>query len=360
MYRKLILRIVSLVSLLIIVLISRSAWAQASANQSAIDTKELAVTVPAQPSVKDDSQISSVFQYLTLLTTEGWTIGWSYAGPFRADQNLSNLITPDLLSEYQCQAQAKHILQRGNRKITIDAFQCATADGAYGIYCTARRGSSSYATQGDASSEDQESISFCKGPYFICIQSSEQDDDEAKTAVNKLAQNIIAHIELINRMKQNNQTPTSENTDRSVFYGNKPTVFNSMPTMERVRGSEKLIMGPAGMKRFFPAPYSANLIPLHTGAVADYRIEEPNRDRLKLLIAYYSSAQEAGLAYANYVSTLRDQNKEKSVDGFSCPTSLFKISDYFLLCQLRDKQVIVINGARHKDTLSELAHRIYF
>ncbi len=350
------------VALLSAALIAPISQAQVSGNnQPSLLTKELAAAAPMKtaPAKNIDSPNSSVFQYLTILTSDGWTVIWSFAGPFRVDQNLSNVISPDLLQEYRCRAQAKQILQRGQRKITIDAFQFATADGAYGAYCAGRRGSSSYATQGDASSEDQNSISFCKDQYFICLQSSELDDDEAKSAINKLAQKLIEHIEMVKNPKQSQIANPGGGAGQLIVSSSKPEIFNYMPTMERVRGSEKLVMGPAGMKRFFPAPYSANLAPLLKGAVADFKLEEPHRDRLKLLIACYPTAAEANMTYAKYTGTLSSEHDEKSVEGFTYSTALFKVSDCWLLCQLRDKQIIVINGARHKDTLGALAHQIY-
>jgi hypothetical protein len=315
---------------------------QLAPTEQATQIKNFSATIPDN---------LPVLKYLGSLTAAGWSIAWSFNGPFRVDQSLSNIIGTDLLQEYRCLVQARQILQRGQRKIIIDAFQFGAADGAYGSYCAAHRGATSYAAQGDASSEDQESLSFCKNRYFVCLQGSEQDDDEAKSVINQLAKKIIERIDKEKGGNTHVQT---------VAYYPKPAIFNEMPSLGRVLGSEKLVAGPVSLKRFFPAAYSTNLLPLQKGAVADYKIEEPHRDRLKLLVAYYRSAQEAGMIYGRYVSTLRTQNKEKSVDGFSCPTSLFKVSDTFVLCQLRDQQIIVINGAKHKDTLSELAHEIYF
>jgi hypothetical protein len=296
--------------------------------------------------------------YIAALNCEGWADN-AAAKFLTADQNLASpaivfSIPDDLLKEYHCQDKNQRVLQRGQRKIFIEAYQFATVDGAYGAYCAARRGSSSYLAQGDASSEDQDSISFCKNKYFVYLHSSELDDDEAKVAINKLTHQLIERLESIEKTQQSNPEKTAN------YYSDKPSIFNSMPTLERVRGSEKLVMGPISLKRFFTAPYVASLAPLLKGAVADYRIEEPHRDRLKLLIAYYPTAQAASMIYANYISTLAHQNDEKSAEGFTYATTLFKVSDSYLLCQLRDKQIVVIKGARHKDTLSELAHQIYF
>ncbi len=300
--------------------------------------------------------------YLATLNCEGWSDIASVKTTAAVSQGVSSLpansVPDDLLKEYKCQDTNQRILQRGQRKIFIEVYQFATADGAYGAYCAARRGSSSYQAQGDASSEDPNSISFCKNRYFAYLHSSELDDDEAKVAINKLSHQLINSLEVVERTQQKSDSPGDPNSQFSA-YSDRPSVFNSMPSLERVRGSEKLVMGPISLKRFFPAPYAVRLAPLLKGAVADYRIEEPHRDRLKLLIAYYPTSQEASVIYANYVSILGAQNDEKSAEGFTYATSLFKVSDSFLLCQLRDKHIVVIKGARHKDTLGALAHQIY-
>ncbi len=306
---------------------------------------------------------TTLCDYLAAVNCEGWADSATAQVISPPNPNLPSLsyysIADDLLKEYQCQDKHQRILQRGQRKIFIEAYQFATVDGAYGAYCAARRGSSSYLAQGDASSEDQDSISFCKNKYFIYLHSSELDDEEAKVAINKLVHQLIEHLQL-NTKNQQGDNQSAGNVNQPFYYSGKPSIFNSMPTLERVRGSEKLVMGPVSLKRFFSAPYVDSLAPLLKGAVADYKIEEPHRDRLKLLVAYYPTAQAASMIYANYISILAHQNDEKSAEGFTYATTLFKVSDSFLLCQLRDKQIIVIKGARHKDTLSELAHQIYF
>ncbi len=302
----------------------------------------------------------SVFQYLAMLSADGWSINWAFSGPFSNSQNVSNIVDNDLLKEYHCKMQGRQILQRGARRIIIDAYQFDTTDGAYGSYCAAHRGSSNFLPDSDAASEDPDSISFCKDNYFFCLYGGQTDDEEAKAAISKLAIRLVAKIKQSQYVKQFPGSLASAYAESLAPAGNKrPAIFNLMPAFERLAGSEKVVMGATGMKRFFPAPYSANLVPLLNGSVADYKLEWPDRDRLRLLIAHYPSAQAAGLIYANYTSTLSSEHSEKSADGYTCPTAMFKVANGFLLCQLRDKQIIVITGARHKDSLSQLAHQIY-
>ena len=163
-----------------------------------------------------------------------------------------------LLKEYQCQAQANLVLQRG-RKIIITAFQFSSIDGAYGTYCAEHHGSSSYTVVGDASSEDQDSISFCKDQYYACLQCLEQDDEEAKALINSLAKKIVEHIELVKIAKEYKAIGAKLDNGQLVITSSKPKIFNWLPTMERVRGSEKIIAGLISMRRFFPAPYNSYL-----------------------------------------------------------------------------------------------------
>jgi hypothetical protein len=309
------------------------------------------------------NETNSLLQNLSTINCEGWTDSASAANLSTTDLLSSKLfsssISDDLLKEFQVKDKEQRSLHRGQRKIFIEAYQFATTDGAFGAYCAARRGSSSYLAQGDASSEDQDSFSFYKNAYFVCLHSSETDDDEAKSAISKLARQLIQRLEPIKKTGTLDNTSIFGNTNNQLpNYSGTPAIFNSMPNLERVRGSEKLVMGPVSLRRFFNAPYAANLAPLLEGAIADYRIEEPHRDRLKLLIAYYQTNQQASATFANYVSVLSNQNDEKSAEGFSGATSLFKIGDSYLLCQLRDRRIIIIKGARHKDSLNELARQI--
>ncbi len=296
----------------------------------------------------------TLLQYMLTVPCEGWNTnaitisGFPLRTPIVGTEQSNSFIDPDLLKEYGCRQLAKRIIHRGQRKIIIDAYQFATKDGAYATYCAAHKGSSSYAPKGDASSEDQDSISFCKDQYFVYLYSTAQDDEEAKATITTMANQLIQF--LVPAKEGQLFAPTKKQSE----------LFTYMPSLERLSGSERIAMGPASLKKFFPAPYSASLASLTSGAIADYKLEYPDRDRLKLMIANYPSALEAVKTYDNYVDTLRTMHKEKSIEGYSSPAVLFKLENCFLFCQLRNNQIIVINGAKHKDSLSDLARRIYF
>lgn len=279
---------------------------------SAVQANTVSVTMGSA----NPQQPKTFLQYFLGLPCEGWTTAAiSFTGQTQSQTNQPQLdgpsIDPALLKEYYCQLKAQRILQRGQRKIIMAAYQFATSSGAFGTYCALHRGSTSYLTQGDASSEDQDSISLCKDQYFVCIYSTAVDDDEAKGTISQLSKQLIDYL-----------NPTQENRLNYTISNKLPEIFKYMPKLERVPGSEKLIMGPIALRRFFIAPYSTLLGTLTEGAVADYKLEYPNRDRLKLLMAHYPTAEQAKLVYANYVSTLASTNKEKEIEGYAYPTSL--------------------------------------
>ncbi len=303
----------------------------------------------------NNTQAKTVIQYSLSLPCEGWVTsaitltGQIINQPVNSAFSPVPIIDAELLKEYGCQLKAGRILSRGQRKIIMEAYQFATSDGAFGAYGAVHRGSTSYLTQGDASSEDQDSICFCKDRYFIYLYSTAQDDDEAKSTINQIATKLSNYIK-----------PIVVNPSAATQTPSLPEIFRRLPNLERVPGSEKLVMGPVALKKFFPAPYNTILSTLTKAAVSDYKVDYPDRDRLKLLLADYSSIEQAKSVFTNYVDTLRSNNKEKEVEVFTYPTALFKVGDYFLLCQLRNKTIILVNGARHKDSPGDLVHRVYF
>lgn len=280
--------------------------------------------------------------------------GWSQAASAKSIASIdtspslkSNGIIPDdLLKEYAYQYMEELALQRGQRRIIIDAYQFATNAGAYGAYCTARKGSSSYRSLGDASSEDQDSLTLVKDNCFFYLHSTETDDDEAKSAIILLAKQLIAQIDA----GKNPQT---------LYQSHLPSIFYLMPQLERLSGSDKIVMGPVGLKKYFPAPYSANLCPLLLGAIADYKVEFPDRDRLKMLLAQYESPDKARAVFNNYLTVLSNGHKQKHTEELNQSIALFKVGNYFLLCALQNRSIIVINGARHKDSAIDLLHQIH-
>jgi hypothetical protein len=242
-----------------------------------------------------------------------------------------------ILAEFHCINAVRREYQRGQRRIIVEAFSFADANGAYGAYNLLRHGATTVITRGDASSEDDQSISFWQSNQFVLVYGTSEDDEESKEAIrgvaDQLGQAITAHAEV-------------------------PLAISRLPGIDRVRGTEKLIMGPLSARRFFPAPYIGSLSfnGALVGAVADYKFEYPYPERMKLLCLSYADGVAASQAYEGYTSSLQLAGKVNSanVDG-----ALFKIGSSFLLCQLRGPQIVIVSGARKKFSPMMLAHQVY-
>jgi hypothetical protein len=274
-------------------------------------------------------------------------IGWN-STPMQSESMSaapsSDPLTPVLL-EYGCLGRAKRLLQRGQRQILINVYDFATTAGAYGAYCYLRQGSSNVITKGDASSEDQQSISFCKGNFFVSIYGTANDDDESKSLVTSISNQLAAAIP----------------SDNTRLYGARPEILLRLPTFEVVKGSQKLIMGPLAAKKFLLAPYVTTLgaEKMQMGAIADYQLQEPDRERLKLLIAQYPNPIAAMHVYTKYISELEAQHKPENLEGLSYQSSVYKTTTGHILCQLRGQTFLIITGARKKNSLAALASQVY-
>ncbi len=284
-----------------------------------------------------------VFMQLANLAAGGWNSTPIQSVALSTSSSSDPLAA--VLLEYGCLARAKRVFQRGQRQIFINVYEFATTAGAYGVYCYLRQGSSNVITKGDASSEDQQSISFCKDRFFVSLYGTATDDDESKGLVTTLSNQLAAAI-------------PSNNTR---FNGSKPEILLRLPLFEIVKGSEKLIMGPIAAKKFLTAPYVTTLgaEKMQMGAIADYQLQEPCRERLKLLIAQYPNAGAAAHVYAVYTGQLEDQHKAENLDGLSYQSSAYKLTTGHILCQLRGPMLLVITGAHKKNSLAALAGQIY-
>jgi hypothetical protein len=297
------------------------------------------------PSLAESSftETLPVFNCLANIVAVGWN-----SAPMQSETMSSASATDPLapvLLEYGCLARAKRVLQRGQRQIFINIYDFNTTAGAYGAYCYLRQGSSNVITKGDASSEDQQSIWFCKDKYFVSIYGTSTDDDESKSLVTRISNQLAASI--------------ASNISR--FASSKPEILLRLPLFELVKGSEKLIMGPQAAKRFLLAPYVATLgsEKMQMGAIGDYQLQEPYRERLKLLIAQYANPGAAAHVYAQYVGQLEDQHKPENLEGLTYQSMVYKLTSGHILCQLRGQTLIIITGARKKNSLAALAGQIY-
>jgi len=247
-----------------------------------------------------------------------------------------------ILREFGCQGVWRKTFQRGQRSLYIDLYQFASSSGAYGAYKLIRQGAATVVTRGDASSEDDQSISFWKDKYVVNLFTSAQDDDEAKSALSQIADGLDKGI-----------------TD----HGSYPRVLSLLPKLERVGGSERIVMGPMSARRFFPAPFIGDLAfdGANAAAVADYKVQEPYHERLKLLLVDYRDANSARRAFDKYSNVISEDNKTVELDPDEYPTStLAKVSGSYVLCQQRGGQVIVITGAKKKLSPLLLSHNLYY
>jgi hypothetical protein len=245
-----------------------------------------------------------------------------------------------LILEFGGQEYAQRIFSRGQRRIIITVYRFASPDGAFGAYLTLRQGSSTTIRQGDATSQDDRSVSFWKDVYFVSIVGTSEDDDESLALVTGFAKTLAPNI----------KTSTAQ-----------PYMLTRLPLMERVQGSEKIIMGQLAAHRVFPAPYLSALLKekIVEGAVADYKMQYPDRERVRLMLAQFSSPESASRAYNAYLLEVEAQHQPQPADGYLPQANVFKISGSFILCQLKGNEVLLITGARKKGSLTSLARQIY-
>jgi hypothetical protein len=299
------------------------------------------------------------FQYLDQLSLDGWQsqpllvrrypanqkatpnegagAGAAGAGLNAPDCQQENL---DLTMEFGCNASAQKAFVQGPRRIVASIWQFPTSEGAFGAYCCLRKGSSNFIARGDASSEDDHCISFWKDLFFVSVQASTANDEDSMAAVSIAAKQLA---------------------DAIIKRSPKPMILTYLPSIERVQGSEKIVMGPIALKRFFPAPFIGSLAtdaPLK-GVVADYQQQEPHRERLKLLVAIFASPASASLSFSKYTGLLQENHNLENADGFAYQTSVFKIANKFILCQMRGNQLVIITGAHKKNSLASLANAVY-
>ncbi|MBU6450318.1 MAG: hypothetical protein KGS72_00965 [Cyanobacteria bacterium REEB67] len=235
-----------------------------------------------------------------------------------------------ILGEYKLNGFFRKAFQRGQRTIYIDAFDFQTVDGAYGAYNYLRRGATTVMPRGDAASEDNDSISLVQGKTFLSVYGTSEDDDEAKEAMQKVAGEAVKYI---------------------ADKGLQPAALYRLPRLELVRGSEKIVMGPLSVRRFFPAPYLTALGLENgtvVGCVGDYQIQEPAKERLKLMILTYRSAAEAAAARQNFLTQLAEGHGSDPSTMMAQTINVVKVSSTFLAVEQRGADILMVIGARKR------------
>ncbi len=312
----------------------------------------------APPTWPDMQAVSSVLQ---TTTPEGWEVvsplasaplsgfsqpvlppGYSskQSGQIRqtfipAVAYLSDWDMRQLLNEYHLTDLASVSFQRGQRRVVVCVYKFVDPYSAYGAYSLLRKGASTVVVCGDATSEDDQSISFWQGSYLVLLSTTASSDDEAKVMMRALSDKISRAI------VQHTQA-------RQFTY--------PLPVLDRVRGSEKVVMGPIAARLVMPIPYISFLaLEKSQGALcADYQMQYPRPQRLKLMISQYIDPQTAQRIYQSYIPYLGDKRRVREAS----PADMFRLNDQYLLCQLKDKQIIVISGARDREGVMMFAGQL--
>lgn len=243
------------------------------------------------------------------------------------------------LQEFRCRVIVQKRFKRGNRYITIRAFQFENTIGANAGYDLLRKGSTAVVKLGDGSSDDGDSISFWQSNFLFIISGTSLDDDESKDVIGIFAKKLSSNVSI---------------------HKQPPSIISKLPIVDRVRGSEKIVMGPVSAARVVQASsIDALMIEKALGAVvADYQVFIPVRERLRLLYIDYGDVQLAQSAYNAFINRqdeLHDPEKGWPQDG----RVLYRAGKTYLFCQLKPTgKLLLITGARKGKSPILLAQQI--
>lgn len=245
-----------------------------------------------------------------------------------------------VLEELHCQVLAQKTFKRGNRFITLEEYLFDNpmyASAAFGLLHT---GSTNVVKRGDGSSEDEKSISFWQDRHFFRLASTEPDDEESKDVMNKMSKQMSAIV---------------------AIHSDSPRFGQYLPQIERVRGSERLVVGPLTSKHYFDLPFLEKLSidKARIAALADYQVQYPNRERLRVLVINHENPATAQSGFKNYVDELTSLHEADFVKDGPNPQALFKINKTYLFLGFKEpNKLVLIYGARKRSSSSQLACQI--
>jgi hypothetical protein len=272
--------------------------------------------------------------------------GWEGLEPQKLSLSRNTLVSPDgktvediqgkpadVLVEYGCTQAVSRRFRQQERYCHVGIFRFTSPEGACGAYTTMRSGASTVVVRGQGSSEDDNSISFFSGNVFVSLRSGE-DDDEAKTVIGKLADQISPYM-----------------SDKAPV----PKLILSLPRGDRLAGSERFFMGSQSANRFCSVQFlSELLLDQCRGAVsADYLYPRPRPERLKLFVAEYGTKAVAQAAFNSYSANMSSFSR-KTIDKNDNQT-ICKMADSYMMCGLSGLRVWVIAGAKHASAPGMLA-----
>ena len=244
-----------------------------------------------------------------------------------------------ILSELRCRFVVQRVYQRGHRYIIVQAFEFDSPVGSNGGYHFLRKGSTTVAVRGDGSSEDTQTLSFWQGRHFFRVIGTSEDDDESKEASSAMADQI---------------------SNRYGSHAKLPTVLARLPIIDRVKGSEKVVTGPLLAKKYLSIPF-VSLLSIENsngGAVADYQLFQPTRERLKILYVEYRDVNLARRLFDNYYLQLSALHKPEGLQNGEDPRFVFRLNKKYLFCELKDGcRLLVISGATKRYSPALLARQ---
>ncbi|MBX9721808.1 MAG: hypothetical protein K2X81_10470, partial [Candidatus Obscuribacterales bacterium] len=202
---------------------------------------------------------------------------------------------------------------------------------------TMREGSSTVVVRGQASSEDQDSITFFSGNCLLVLHTTSSEDEEAKDMLTRLADQLAPKL---------------------AAGAAAPRMVAALPNFERLRGSEKYFMGSKSASHFSSAPFleTLNLDRSLGAACADYLYSRPMAERLKLVVAEYANPTLASNAFNAYSSSLTEF-AQKIVQRSSVDC-IAKLSESYLMVGIAGQKVFVISGARRASSPRILAREV--
>jgi hypothetical protein len=245
-----------------------------------------------------------------------------------------------ILAEYSLTGFFRKTFKRGQRYIYIDVYNFQNAEGAYGAYNFLRKGSTTVLPRGDAASEDDNSISFVQGKTFLSVYATSHDDDESKEVLSKVASQAVNYM---------------------GEKGSQPAVLNRLPQLDLLHGSEKIVMGPYSVRRFFPAPYLNSLVLDNgraVGCVADYQMQEPTKERLKLLVLTFKMPSDAVVNYQNFLKQVAQARNTDASTMISQSINVFKTGATYLAIEQRGADLLMIIGARKRFSPALVLHQV--
>ncbi len=212
--------------------------------------------------------------WVLLNDTEIWT----------PEKDLPQFIThdKDVLKELGITKAIRQSYQNENSIVDIVIYRFMDFSGAYSAFTVLHNGGPTKLKVGKHASEDEKSVTFWKGNYFVDIHVSLQNDESAKGFVVLASQEVSKNI-LIEQLP--------------------PVVAIQFPALNRIQGSEKYCLGPLCCKKYFSSVLSEinydEFELLDSGGVitAEYKFSNNSKETIILFLTRYIKKETAELIF---------------------------------------------------------------